>query len=657
VTRHAAAAPVKALVLAAGAGTRLGPLTAKRPKPMLPVAGRPVLAHTVEALVRHGIADIAINLHHHAPAIVEHFGDGAGCGARIVYSHEPRMLGTAGAAGPLRRFLDTTFVVVFGDVLTDLDFGRLVAFHRARGAVLTMALYRVDNPTEVGLAAIDAAGRVTRFAEKPAAAEVFGDLAHAGVLVCEPRALEFIPSGEPFDFGHDLIPALLRAGEPVYGMACPPGTYLVDIGSPQRYRQAGLDWPARRAPEAIEAYLDALARTVTELRRREIGDAAELLLGAWRERRRIFVLGNGGSAATAAHTVNDLGKATLTPGWPRLKALSLCDNVPLLTAWGNDTEYARVFREPLDGLLEPGDVVLAISTSGNSPNVIEAAALARERGARTIGWTGREGGRLAALADVLVRVPSDHIGRQEDVHQMLDHVLAGALRAAAASPGATPERPAADERRAIERTIEDYLARVERTVRELPRAPVARVVGLLLDAWRHRRRVLLLGNGGSAATAAHLTNDLCKLTLTPGWPRLRALALTDNVPLLSAWANDAGFERAFVEPLLTWVEPDDVVVGISTSGNSPNVVEALAAARACGAVTVGFTGRGGGRVATLADVCLCVPSDHIGRQEDLHLVLGHVVADTLRRLAGAEGTPGRVAAAALVLQEAGACSS
>jgi D-sedoheptulose 7-phosphate isomerase len=300
--------------------------------------------------------------------------------------------------------------------------------------------------------------------------------------------------------------------------------------------------------------------------------------------------------------------------------------------------------------------VLAISTSGNSPNVVEAVELARRRGARTVGFTGQDGGHLARLADRCVHAPSEHVGRQEDVHQILDHVVASTLRGVATRPGASPHHAAPDEDRVVQGLVEDYLTRVGRTIRELPRDPVARVAGLLMDAWRNRRRILLLGNGGSAATASHMMNDLSKLTLTEGWPRVKALALSDNVPLLTAWANDASFERVFVEPLLTWLEPRDVVVGISTSGNSPNVVEALAAARAAGAVTVGFTGSGGGRVAALADVCVRVPSEHIGRQEDLHLVLDHVVADTMRRLARGHGAARPECAEPLELAGAGAGS-
>ncbi|MER3404974.1 MAG: phosphoheptose isomerase, partial [Chloroflexota bacterium] len=123
-------------------------------------------------------------------------------------------------------------------------------------------------------------------------------------------------------------------------------------------------------------------------------------------------------------------KLTIAPGRPRVRALALTDNVPLLTAWANDSAYSDVFAEQLENLVEPGDVVVAISGSGNSPNVLKAVELARARGAATIGWTGFQGGRLKDLVDVVIIVPSDSMAQIEDVHLTLNHALAEALREA-----------------------------------------------------------------------------------------------------------------------------------------------------------------------------------------------------------------------------------
>lgn len=241
----------RALILAAGQGTRMLPLTRSLPKPMLPVDGRPLLEHTVRWLHRHGVEDIAVNLHHCPATIVDHLRDGSALGVRIRYSHEQQMLGTAGALRPLAGFVDGgPLVVVYGDVLTDLDLGALLAFHHDRAVCdpatrASLSLYHVSNPTEVGLVGLNGGHRIERFLEKPAPHEVFGDLASAGVIVMEPSLMEFIAADGPSDFGRDVFPRALAAGGSLYGWVIPDGTYLVDIGTPEKYALAQHQWPLR----------------------------------------------------------------------------------------------------------------------------------------------------------------------------------------------------------------------------------------------------------------------------------------------------------------------------------------------------------------------------------------------------------------------------
>lgn len=237
--------PLKAVVLAAGEGTRLRPLTLEQPKPMLPIGGRPLLAHILEWLHRYGVEEVAINLHHLPHVVMEAFGDGRALGLRLRYSVEERLLGTAGA---LSRFLDffdaRPFYVVYGDLLTAVDLGDLFRFHREKGGVATVALYRVPNPAECGLVDVDEAGRIRRFVEKPPPEEVFTDLANAGIYVLEPRVLAYIPEGQFCDFGRDVFPRLLAAGERLFGY--PVRQYLLDIGTLEKYHQAQEDWAAGR---------------------------------------------------------------------------------------------------------------------------------------------------------------------------------------------------------------------------------------------------------------------------------------------------------------------------------------------------------------------------------------------------------------------------
>lgn len=244
---------MKALILAAGMGTRLGALTLEVPKPMILVGDRPLLAHAVGWLRAHGISEIAMNLHHRPESITGYFGDGSAFGVQMTYSHETTLLGTAGAARRLAAFLDEPFVLVYGDVYTNLDLGRLAAVHaRHRPACrMTLALYRVTNPTECGLVETDAAGRVLRFVEKPPAAEVFTDLANAGVALVEPEVVGAIADDRPSDFGRDVIPHLLGSGQTLAAEPLQPGEFVIDIGTPAGLERAQATWAAQQRPAAM----------------------------------------------------------------------------------------------------------------------------------------------------------------------------------------------------------------------------------------------------------------------------------------------------------------------------------------------------------------------------------------------------------------------
>jgi len=180
--------------------------------------------------------------------------------------------------------------------------------------------------------------------------------------------------------------------------------------------------------------------------------------------------------------------------------------------------------------------------------------------------------------------------------------------------------------------VAKYLAEVGQVVANIDQDQVKQVIEVLLDAWRRQKYVFIVGNGGSAATASHFANDLNKGTLVPGKARFRAVALTDNVPLMTAWANDTAYENIFAEQLVNFVAPGDIVIGISTSGNSANVLRAVEVARAAGAITVAWTGKSGGRLKDLVDYCIHVPTDCTQQIEDAHMVLDHVIATTLRHL-------------------------
>jgi NDP-sugar pyrophosphorylase family protein len=227
---------MKGMILAAGEGKRLRPLTDHMPKPMLPLAGQPLLYHIITHLRDCGVTDLAINLHHLPAAVIDYFGDGSQWGVSLRYSVEDSLLGSAGGVKRLQPFFDDTFMVYYGDVYTRADLVPMIMLHRRCQVLATMALYRVPDPWNRGVVELDDQQIVTRFVEKPSRERAFSDLVNAGIYVLEPDVLEWIPAGQPWDFGHDLFPALLAAATRVAGYIIKDS--LLDIGLPEKYQQA-----------------------------------------------------------------------------------------------------------------------------------------------------------------------------------------------------------------------------------------------------------------------------------------------------------------------------------------------------------------------------------------------------------------------------------
>jgi len=231
----------KALILAAGLGTRLRPLTDRMPKPMVPIGGVPLLERLARLLARHGVAEAAVNLHYFPDMVLGHFKN-LDCGLTLRFAVEAELLGTAGAVNNFRDFFDEPFFVLYGDVFTTADLAAFAADHARFGAAATIGLYRVDNPCECGLVDMDETGRIKRFVEKPPVA--FTDLANAGIYALSPEVLDFIPESGFCDFGKDVFPAMLEKGLPLYGR--PIDEYLIDIGSRAKYEKADRDFKEMR---------------------------------------------------------------------------------------------------------------------------------------------------------------------------------------------------------------------------------------------------------------------------------------------------------------------------------------------------------------------------------------------------------------------------
>lgn len=231
---------MKAVIMAGGSGTRLRPLTSHLPKPMVPVVNKPMAEHIVNLLKKHDFKDIIFALHYLPQAIQEYFGDGTEFGANIKYStEEGKPLGTAGCVKAIQNELDSTFLVISGDCLTDIDLTEAVAFHKKQKSKATIVLKRVENPLEYGVVITAPDGRIQRFLEKPSASEIFSDTVNTGIYILEPEVMLYVIMGREQDFSNDLFPLLLLRNEPLYGYVA--DGYWCDIGNLQVYRQAHTD--------------------------------------------------------------------------------------------------------------------------------------------------------------------------------------------------------------------------------------------------------------------------------------------------------------------------------------------------------------------------------------------------------------------------------
>ncbi|MCL4312618.1 MAG: sugar phosphate nucleotidyltransferase [Actinobacteria bacterium] len=243
---------MKAVIMAGGEGTRLKPLTSNQPKPMLPIANRPMMEHVVALLRQHGFTDIVVTVAYMANAIRTYFGDGSEFGVRMVYATEERPLGTAGSVMNAREELNEPFLVISGDVLTDLDLTSLAEFHKSRGCIATIAIKAVENPLEFGIVITHPDGSIVRFLEKPGWGEVFSDTINTGVYILEPEIFDFIPEAKMCDFAGDVFPALLAAGKPLFG--CPSDGYWEDVGTLDAYVRAHQDIMDGKVQVDIEGF-------------------------------------------------------------------------------------------------------------------------------------------------------------------------------------------------------------------------------------------------------------------------------------------------------------------------------------------------------------------------------------------------------------------
>lgn len=241
---------MKAVILVGGEGTRLRPLTWRRPKAIVPILNRPFLEYLVGYLKEHGITEVILAMGYLPDPIQDCLGDGSKLGVRLHYVVEDSPMGTSGAVKNAESLLDETFLVFNGDIITEIDLTDMIRLHLEGKVSVSIALTPVDNPTIYGVIETDEKGRVRRFVEKPGWDEVTTNMINAGIYVVEPEILERIPASRPSMFEHDIFPSLLDDGKPMLGY--PSDAYWIDIGTPEKYLKAHHDLLLARGNEYIQ---------------------------------------------------------------------------------------------------------------------------------------------------------------------------------------------------------------------------------------------------------------------------------------------------------------------------------------------------------------------------------------------------------------------
>jgi len=239
--------------MAGGEGTRLRPMTANQPKPLLPVANRPIMEHVLRLLKKHGFDETVVTVQFLAALVRNYFGDGEDVGMSLQYATEEMPLGTAGSVKNAEDALrDDSFLVISGDALTDMDLSEMVSFHKENGALVTVGLARVPDPLEFGIVIADEDGRIQRFLEKPTWGQVFSDTVNTGVYIMEPEVLAEVSAKESVDWSHDVFPKLLARGAPIYGYIS--DKYWEDVGTLESYMKAQADVLSRQVEVDIAGF-------------------------------------------------------------------------------------------------------------------------------------------------------------------------------------------------------------------------------------------------------------------------------------------------------------------------------------------------------------------------------------------------------------------
>jgi len=424
----------QAVILAGGLGTRLKPITETIPKPLVEISGKPFLEYLLEHLKKCRITRIVLCVGYLGNKIEEYFGNGERFGLEIKYSYEKELLGTAGAIKNAERLIETeNFIVLNGDSYSQVDFKALLEKHNTSHFPVTMVVSLASNPSEQELIKLNE-GKVVEFyrrntlTHKEFLNNELNPKINAGIYIFNKSILDLIPYGEKVSLEKEIFPSLKGniSGFEYNG-------YFKDLANINFCKEFEEDLKRlnnQSAPLLISHDLIlknfkehiSIIQQVENLFPEKILQISEVIINAYKNNKKVLTAGNGGSAADAQHISGELVNKFYYDR-KALSAITLSADTSVLTSWANDKSFDFVFERQIEAHGNPGDILIAISTSGNSLNLINAVKKAKEKNIITIGLLGKDGGKLKALCDYEITVPCLDTPRIQEAHEIVYHTI------------------------------------------------------------------------------------------------------------------------------------------------------------------------------------------------------------------------------------------
>jgi phosphoheptose isomerase len=610
------------VVLAGGFGTRLRPALCDRPKVLAEVNGRPFLFILLDQLADAGVCRIVVCTGHLGDQVRAAVGD-THRGVPVVYSHETSPLGTGGAVRQaFVNFPDELFLVVNGDSYVAADLGEFRRVHQANGQPGSLLLTWVDDSARFGTVETAADGRILRFMEKRGIAEP--GWINGGMYLLSRALLETLPPEAPLSIERDVFPDWVQRGLGGYCVRAP----FIDIGTPESLASAAAFFAGLAGRRKRFAVVDRDGAIIVQKRYLSSPDEVELLPNAAAGIRRLRELGLGVVVATnqspvgrgyfgmdAVDRVNSRMAALLAAEGATIDRFYICPHTPDDACACRKPNPGLLLQASLDFAFDPaaafviGDKDCDIDMGRNcgSTTFLVETGYGREHLAK--GW---------AKPDFVVR----------DLAEAANYID-GILKDSSMETAEQALVVGAAER--LRKHLLGSIAAKRRVLEECEPAILA-AAGVIASSITAGGKMLLCGNGGSAADCQHIAGEMVSV-LNQNFPRpgLAAIAMTTDSSILTASANDFGYDGVFERQVQALGKPGDVVVGISTSGNSENVLRALCYAGRNGMRTIGMTGASGGRMAEESEIAIKVPSACVQHIQEAHITIGHILCDLVER--------------------------